>query len=120
MRRLQHFILMIFAALIFSSCAAETQTLILNSEPVGSMDLKYAEQFSALFYDGGVSVITIGGADKYLLVPDDKQVPENIPADFTVIKQPAENIYLAASSAMDLFDGIGSLGSIRAALHKRK
>ena len=120
MRRLQYFILMIFAVLIFSSCAAETQTLIFDSKPVGSMDLKYAEQFSVDFYSGGFSVITIGGTDKFLLVPQDKDIPEDVPAEMTVIKQPVENIYLAASSAMDLFDGINSLDSIRASSTKEK
>lgn len=120
MRRLHYFILMIFAALIFSSCAAETQTLIFDSKPVGSMDLKYAEQFSVYFYSGGFSVITIGRTDKFLLVPQDKDIPEDVPAEMTVIKQPVENIYLAASSAMDLFDGINSLDSIRASSTKEK
>ncbi len=120
MRRLQYFILMIFAALIFSSCAAETQTRIFDSKPVGSMDLKYAEQFFVDFYSNGFSVITIGGTDKFLLVPQDKDIPEDVPADMTVIKQPVENIYLAASSAMDLFDGINSLDSIRASSTKEK
>lgn len=120
MRRLQYFILMIFAALIFSSCAAETQTLVFDSKPVGSMDLKYAEQFSVDYYNNGFSVITIGGTDKFLLVPQDKDIPEDVPAEMTVIKQPVENIYLAASSAMDLFDGINSLDSIRASSTKEK
>lgn len=120
MRRLQYFILMIFAALIFSSCTAETQTLIFDSKPVDSMDLKYAEQFSVDFYNGGFSVITIGGTNKVLLVPQDKDIPEDVPAEMTVIKQPVENIYLAASSAMDLFDGINSLDSIRASSTKEK
>lgn len=119
MRRLQYF-LMIFAALIFSSCAAETQTLIFDSKPVGSMDLKYAEQFSVDYYNNGFSVITIGGTDKFLLVPRDKDIPEDVPAEMTVIKQPVKNIYLAASSAMDLFDGINSLDSIRASSTKEK
>lgn len=120
MRRLQYFVMMFFATFIFSSCAAKTQTQIFDREPVGSMDLKYAEQFSVDFYEDGFSVITIGAADKYLLVPQDKEIPENIPADVTIIKQPAENIYLAASSAMDLFDGINSLGSICASSTKEK
>lgn len=120
MRRLKYFIPIFFAAFIFSSCAAKTQTQIFDTEPVGSMNLKYAEQFSVDFYDDGFSIITIGTADKYLLVPQDKEIPENVPADITIIKQPAENIYLAASSAMDLFDGINSLGSIYASSTKEK
>lgn len=82
------------------------------------MKLEYAEQFSADFYGEDIVLITIGGTEKYLLVSRDKQPPENIPEDITVIKRPAENIYLAATSAMDLFDGINSLDSIRASSAK--
>lgn len=120
MRRSAYFILFFLAVMIFSSCAAETQTQIFEQESVGSMKLKYAKQFSVDFYEDGSSIITIGAEDKYLLVPQDKEIPENVPEGLTVIKQPVESIYLAASSAMDLFDGIGSLDNVRATSTKEK
>ncbi len=120
MRRSSYFILISFAAFIFSSCTAETQTQIFEQKPVGSMDLKYAGQFSADFYEDGFSVITIGTTEKYLLVPKNTDIPESVPANITIIKQPAENIYLAASSAMDLFDGINSLDNIRMSSTREK
>lgn len=76
----------------------------------GNMELRYADQFSVNYYEGGYSLITIG-EDKYLLIPPEKEIPENTDG-ITIIKQPADNIYLAASSAMDLFDGFGGLDSV--------
>lgn len=86
-----------------------------DMQPVGSMKLEYADQFAVDYYENGISLINIEyDGDSYLLVPEDAEVPENVPENITVLKQPVENIYLAASSAMDLFDGINALGSIRA------
>lgn len=121
MKRVIFLSIIIFSAFALSSCTFSKETGIsLENAPTGSMDLQYAEEFSVDFYSGGFSVITIGETDKFLLVPQDKDIPENVPAEMTVIKQPVENIYLAASSAMDLFDGINSLDSIRASSTKEK
>lgn len=100
-------VLMIF----LTACGGDTEHFS-EAELTGSMALSYAEQFSVDYY-GDNSLITIGGTDRYLLVPENGVVPDYMPADITVIHQPAENIYLAASSAMDLFDGIGCLNKVR-------
>ena len=78
---------------------------------VGSMELKYAEQFSVDYCGNGCSVVTIGD-DKFLVVPEEAAVPDDTEG-MTVIKQPVENIYVAASSAMDLFDGIDKLDEVK-------
>lgn len=76
---------------------------------IGSTELTYAEQFSIDNYSGDISVITIG-EEKYIVVPENCTAA--IPDGMTVITKPQESIYLAASSAMDLFDGIGALENI--------
>lgn len=76
----------------------------------GEMELSYAEMFSVSHCEGGCELITIGD-DEFLLVPEGGKVPEGAEG-MTVIQQPLDNIYLAASSAMDLFSGLDSLGSI--------
>lgn len=78
---------------------------------VGSMKLDYAEQFSVDYCNGGYSVINIG-EDSFLLVPEDKEIPEKIEG-YTVLKQPFDNVYNAASSAMDLIDAIGELDRVK-------
>ena len=57
-----------------------------------SMELLYADQ-----------MITIKDSGRYLVVPEGKTEPSGLPGDVAVIKQPLKNIYLAATSAMDLF-----------------
>ena len=77
----------------------------------GSMKLRYAEQFTVDYRSDGCSVLNIGD-DSFLLVPEGHNVPDDTKG-MTVIKQPVNNIYVAASSAMDLFDGIGQLGRVK-------
>lgn len=43
--------------------------------PTHSMKLQYAEQFSVDYYDDGSSLITIGGNDRYLIVPEAPSLP---------------------------------------------
>lgn len=81
-------------------------------KPMGSTPLSYAEQFSIDSFEGGYQKISIGADGVYFVVPEGAEVPEGIPSDVTVIKQPLKSIYLVATSAMDLFrqlDGIGSV-----------
>ena len=61
------------------------------------------DRFSVDYYDGGYAMITIKDSGCYLVVPEGKSEPSGLPDDVVVIKQPLENIYLAATSAMDLF-----------------
>ena len=94
--------------LFVTGCAKETAPADLDI--TGSMELKYAEQFTVDSCANGCSVVTIGD-DRFLIVPEGTAVPDNT-SGMTVIKQPVENIYVAASSAMDLFDGIGRLDDV--------
>ena len=77
-------------------------------EITGSMELEYAEQFSVDYCADGCSLVTIG-EDRFIVVPEGNDVPQNTEGA-TVIRQPLSNIYVAASSAMDLFDAAGGLG----------
>ena len=72
---------------------------------------QYAEEFVIEQYEGGFRRITIKGTD-YLVVPNGKEIPEQLPKDVTVIRQPAEKIYMASSSAMSFFQELGSLSRV--------
>lgn len=78
----------------------------------GSMELKYAENFNVDYYKGGYSLISISDGSRYLIVPEGQEIPENLDKDITVLKQPINNIYLVATSAMCLFDALNSLDTI--------
>lgn len=97
------------AGLLFvTGCEKKKDTADMSVK--GSMELKYAEQFSVDYCENGCSLVDING-DKFLIVPEDESVPDDT-SGMTVIKQPVDNIYVAATSSMDLFDSIGKLGNV--------
>ena len=108
--RISRFITLVTAAGLLFVTGCEKKDTTADLAVTGSMELRYAEQFSVDYCENGCSVVDING-DKFLIVPEDVSVPEDT-AGMTVIKQPIENIYVAATSAMDLFDGIGRLSLV--------
>lgn len=81
-------------------------------EKTGSMELLYATEFSVDYYTGGYAFITVTDGSRYVLVPEGAAVPAGLDGDITVICQPVDRIYMAATSAMDLyrvFDGISCI-----------
>ena len=82
----------------------------------GSADplpLSYAAQFSAFRNADGTYRITIGGTDEYLLVPEGMDPPEETADNVTVLCQPLDSVYLAASSAMDFYRELEALPLVR-------
>lgn len=77
-----------------------------------SMELLYADQFSVDYYDNGFAMITIADDNRYLVVPEGETVPGGLPDDVTVIRRPLNNIYLVATSAMDLFCSLDAVDRI--------
>ena len=78
-----------------------------------STKLEYAQKFTIDNYEGGYSLITITDGGRFLVVPEDKEAPEDLAKDITVLQQPIQNIYLVASAVMDMFVSLGALDSIR-------
>lgn len=88
-----------------------------------SMELSYAENFTVDYYEGGYTLLTttMDGA-QFLIVPEGKEAPQNIEKAFesaqagsqklVVLKEPVKDIYLVASSAMDMFGELGGLNAI--------
>ena len=65
----------------------------------GSLDLAFAEQFSADYYEGDLVLVTIpGDSSRFLLVPEGSEAPENLAADVSVIKTPAEKPMLSRNT----------------------
>ncbi|MCM1226349.1 MAG: ABC transporter substrate-binding protein [Clostridium sp.] len=115
---MKRFVLCILSAVLtlsLVSCKNSENENINFSElqKTGSMELEYAEMFSVDYYENDLAFITIGKDEQYMLVPENGVVPQNIPDSVTVIRQPADNIYLAASSAMDLFSKINALDVVK-------
>ncbi|MBC8587356.1 ABC transporter substrate-binding protein [Tissierellaceae bacterium BX21] len=78
----------------------------------GSMELKYAKNFSVDYYKEGYALISISDGSRYLIVPEGKDIPTNLDKSITILRQPINNIYLVATSAMCLFDALDSLDTI--------
>ena len=103
---------------LLASCGAASggtapeQTV--SSEPavVGTLTPSCAEQFAVTYYDDGSALITIAGTDRYLLLPEGAETDERA-EDAVVIRRPLRNVYLAASSAMDLFLQLDALSDVR-------
>ncbi|WP_459687250.1 ABC transporter substrate-binding protein [Agathobaculum sp. TL06] len=77
------------------------------------LDLQYADQFTVDYYTGGYALIHIADGSDYLVVPENKPVPDGLADTTVVLPQPLDHIYLVATSAMDLFCALDGIDSIR-------
>lgn len=82
-------------------------------QKTGSLELSYATQFTADYYDGGYILTTVAQTGTYLVVPGETPVPEGLPEEITVVQQPCERIYLGSSSVMDLYRALDEIPKIR-------
>lgn len=112
-------ILFITSVLAFSSCSKKHKitdnshnTNFAALSKTQSIDFKYAKQLSIDRY-GDYSLITIAGKDFFLLVPENKSIPENVPENVTILKQPLDKTYLVSSAVMDLVKTAEAMDSIK-------
>ena len=89
--------------------APEISGLTYESE----LPLERATEFSVYHYEGGYDLIDIHEGDKFLLVPEGGEVPENVPEGIIVLQKPVDKIYLAATATMAMFCSMGALDHIR-------
>lgn len=81
----------------------------------GSLELQYAENFKVDYYEGGYTLLTIiMDGTQFLIVPENKEVPQTLDLDkeMVVLRRPVKDIYLVASSAMDIFSELDGLDAI--------
>ena len=78
-----------------------------------TMELTYSECFDVYYYEGGYALIDVHDSARYLVVPEGQEAPGSLDEDIIVLKQPLDRIYLAATSAMALFDSMGAMDAIR-------
>ena len=99
-----------------SSTAQDTQNgsnLCDSLSYEGRDTLSYAEQFTVDRYEDGYVLLTIAEDARYLVIPEGKEIPEDLPADVVPLCQPISHIYLVASAAMDMFVKLDALDAIR-------
>lgn len=79
---------------------------------VGSMPLQFATQFSVDYYQGGYKLLCLADGSRFLVIPEGARLPEGLAGDIVPLYQPLENLYLAATASMCLFDALGRLDAI--------
>lgn len=103
------FILIIIPVIFMCSCGSGKPA---EKEHSGTeIALEYAEQFTIYENSDGSYEIDISDGQQFLVIPEGKSAPEK--TDRIVLHQPVENIYVPASSAVDLFDGADALDSVK-------
>ncbi len=95
-----------------SVCAEEPYPEISGLEYVSCLETSYAEEFDIYYYKEDYTLIDVKRGSTYLLVPEEGEVPEELPKEIKVIRKPVSRIYLAASSAMSLFRAMDALDRI--------
>ncbi len=87
---------------------------------VKSMELKYATGFSVDYYEDGYKLITVKeGPDVYLVIPEgaDSKVTDrlvkSIGGKIIKLRQPLDQIYLAATATMCLFDAMDAIDNVK-------
>ena len=93
--------------------------LILDHEE----ELQYASKFTLTYYKGGYRIFTIPeamGDTQYLLVPEGKSVPAELPENTVVLQQPLTRIASAVTAGVSLIDAIDGLDNIAAVATKHE
>ncbi len=106
------FFLWVFLILQLSACKGRPDDTIPLTYS-HSMELAYASGFAVDYYEDGFALIEIAGSERFLLVPEGKDMPEDMPDDIVILCQPVGNIYLVASAVMDMFVSMDALEQIR-------
>lgn len=125
MNRIKCLIIVILSLLIIIGCGKADDTNLVNQvlseEPkeseiikkTGSMELKYASQFSVDYYEDGYIYIKVLDGNEYVIIPkganDNNLGFENA----TLLHKPLDSIYLSATASMDLFRELKLLDRIK-------
>ena len=88
---------------------AESGELIYES----SMELQYAQNFSVDCYEGGYRMLKTMDGTQILIVPEGKEIPENLQEEVIVLQQPIRNLYMVSSAVMDMFAKLDALDTVR-------
>ena len=96
---------------------------------VSAMETSYAETFDIFTYqsaEGGgedlYRLIDVHDSGRYLVLPENggadrsaaqQKILKALPASVTVLQAPLDNIYVAATSSMALFDGAGAIRQVK-------
>lgn len=106
-----------------SSCGQKKESLISQNQNTADispeliferkLELDYAEEFSVSYYQDGYILLSVSDGSRFLLVPEGKDVPKEVEKGIVLLRQPVNQIYLAASAVMDMFSSLDALDQLR-------
>jgi len=104
---------MVTACFLLVSCSGRNtgSSALSGFEVSEHIPLEHAERFTADRLENGCTLVDISG-EKYLIKPENSDVDTSAVKDMTIIELPLQNVYCAASSAMDLIDSAGALDMV--------
>ncbi len=103
---------MLVTVLLLCACSGKAGDK--DNKNTETLELKYAGLFNVDYPEAGYKHIRIADGTDYICVPEGGQVKDFGYRDAVIIRLPVSEIYLAASSAMDLFvqlDALDRIGS---------
>ena len=108
---------------LFSACKKERTEAFLSFDGLSyakTISPKYANKFHVDEYKSQISensesfyLLSIDDSEKYLIVPENAEIPTDFPKNIILIQKPVEKAYLCASGAMSLWVALNSLEKIR-------
>lgn len=101
-------LLLVALPILSHADAPEIDGLVFQSET----PLRYAQGFHLYRYEGGYTLISIADGGDFLVIPEGGSTPEGL-GNIVPLPQPLNRIYLAATSAMSLFDAVGAVDAVR-------
>lgn len=85
------------------------------------LETEYASEFKVFYYaDGYVLLSVVEDDSKFLIIPEGKDVPEDIKEEINVVRRPVKDIYLVSSAVMDMFAGLDGVDAITFSGKKEK
>lgn len=85
-----------------------------------SMELSYASEFRVDYYQGGYALLSVSDGNRYLVLPEGEEAPEDLDADVQILRKPFTNIYMVATAVMDMFYELDALDHIRLSSQKKE
>ena len=102
----------LLVSLILTACGAAQSAGQAETSAPERVELSYAKEFTIDRYADGSTLLTIG-ENRYLVIPENGELPERVPEGTLILQRPIENVYLQATSAMDLICTIDALDHVR-------
>jgi len=112
-RQLLSVFLVLSLVLCLTGCGTGKEAESSGLTIIDSLELNFATQFSVDYCEGGYKLITLADGSRFITVPEGQKLPKGTDTEIVPLYEPVENIYLAATSAMCLFDSLDRLDAIR-------